>query len=109
MQYLQTNQYTANVPVPPQTTVILQFWQSTVALNYVWNALFAATGSFQLSSLGFNIDSPRSLSAISSPQDLLFYLWGRFQYPTQGELIISSNQATYDTWPFDRPANNNVP
>jgi len=109
MQYLQTNQYTANVPVPPQTTVILQFWQSTVALNYVWNALFAATGSFQLSSLGFNIDSPRSLSAVSSPQDLFFYLWGRFQYPTQGELIISSNQATYNTWPFDRPANNNVP
>lgn len=107
-QYLQTNQYTALVPVPPQTTIILQFWQSTVSLNYVWNALFTATGSFQLSSLGFNIGSPRSLSAVSTPGDLLFYLWGRFRYPTQGEIIISSNQATYDTWPFDRPGYSNL-
>jgi hypothetical protein len=108
VQYLQTNQYTSIVPVPPQTTTTLQFWQSTVSLNYVWSALFSAVGSFQLSSLGINLDAPRSLTTVSSTQDLLFYLWGRFQYPMQGEIIISNNMAPFQTYPFAPPEMSNT-
>ena len=108
MQYLQTNQYSSIIPVPPQTSVTVQYWQSTVALNYVWNALFNAVGSFQLSSLGLNLGPPRSLTTVSSPRDLLFYLWGRFSYPTQGEVTITSNMAPVGTYPFDRPEMTNL-
>jgi hypothetical protein len=108
VQYLQTNQYTSVVPVPPLTTTTLQYWQSTVSLSYVWSALFSAVGSFQLSSMGFNLDAPRSLTTVSSTQDLLFYLWGKFQCPTQGEIIISNNMAPFQTYPFSPPEMSNM-
>jgi hypothetical protein len=106
--YLATSAYTANVPIPPRSIVEVQFWQSSIDVNYYWQALLSATGSFQLSAMGMNLGPQRSLSTVSKIEDLFFYVWGKYQYPSSGQVIITVDQGVWGEFPFKRPPLQNV-
>jgi len=89
--YTATNVYTASFPVPPLNTLVVQFWLSTVNIEYVWNLILSAVGSFQLSTLGLNLGPPRSVTQVLDLEELFFYGWGRYTFPDQGTVIITVN------------------
>lgn len=106
--YTATDMRTTTVPVPPLTTTVIQYWQATVQASYAWQSIFAAQGSFQMSSLGVALGDARALSTLSSNDDLFFFVWGRRSYPSLSQIISTVNLAEYGSFPFDRPPINNV-
>jgi hypothetical protein len=106
--YVESRNWAVNVPVPPMTVCTMQFWLSSVELDYVWQAILKATGSFDLTANGVYFGSHYALSDISNPWDLHVYQWGRYSAPTQAEVIISTDEIQAAKYQLQVPSLSNV-
>ncbi len=98
--YIETRNWAVVVPVSPQSVATVQFWISTVDINYVWQAILNAQGSFDITSMGLYLSSGQSLTTLSYLEDLFFYTFGTFSYPSQAEIIITVDDVENQKYPF---------
>lgn len=106
--YIETRNWAVVVPVSPQSLATVQFWISTVDINYVWQAILNAQGSFDISSMGLYLSTGQSLTTLSYLEDLFFYTFGTFAYPSQAEIIITVDDVENQKYPFPVPSMTNV-
>ena len=96
------------VPVAPQSVASVQYWISTVDVRYLWQAILNAQGSFDVSSMGLYLSTGQSLTTLSYLEDLFFYTYGTFSYPSQAEIIITVDDQEALKYPFPVPQMSNV-
>ena len=106
--YIETRNWAVVVPVSPQSVATVQFWISTVDIKYVWQAILNAQGSFDISSMGLYLSTGQSLTTLSYLEDLFFYTFGTFAYPSQAEIIITVDDVENQKYPFPVPSMSNV-
>jgi hypothetical protein len=106
--YVESRNWAVNVPVPPLTVCTMQFWLSSVELDYIWQAILKATGGFDLSANGVYFGSHYALSDISNPWDLHVYQWGRYSAPAQAEVIITTDEIQAAKYQLAPPSMSNV-
>jgi hypothetical protein len=75
---------------------------------HVSQAVLNAQGSFDLSTMGMYLSTGQSLSTLSYVEDLFFYTYGTFKYPSQAEVIITVDDVENQKYPFPVPSLSNV-
>lgn len=107
--YVESRNWAVNVPVPPLTVCTIQYWLTSVDVNYVWLAILKATGSFELSANGVYFGTNHALSDVSDPWDLNVYQWGRYSAASQAEVIITTDEMQAAKYQLQVPPMNNIP
>ncbi|TFJ88496.1 hypothetical protein NSK_000070 [Nannochloropsis salina CCMP1776] len=107
--YVESRNWAVNVPVPPLTVCTIQYWLTSVDVNYVWLAILKATGSFELSANGVYFGTNHALSDVSDPWDLNVYQWGRYSATSQAEVIITTDEMQAAKYQLQVPPMNNIP
>lgn len=106
--YIETRNWAVVVPVAPQSVATVQYWISTVDIRYLWQAILNAQGSFDISSMGLYLSTGQSLTTLSYLEDLFFYTYGTFSYPSQAEIVITVDDVEANKYPFVVPNFSNV-
>lgn len=106
--FVETRNWAVTVPIAPQSVSTIQFWLSTVEVQYAWQAILNAQGTFDISAMGMYLSTGQSITTLTYLEDLFLYTFGTYAFPDQAQVIITVDDIENEKYPFPAPSENNL-